>query len=85
MAFAVHILCALTSLACALLLIRGYLGSRVRLLLWSSLCFVGLTLNNIMLMVDEIVYPNIDLSIPRALPAFIGLVLLIFGLIWEAE
>jgi hypothetical protein len=85
MAFAVHILCALTSLACALLLMRGYLASRVRLLLWSSLCFFGLTLNNTMLMVDEIVYPNIDLSIPRVLPALIGLVLLIFGLIWEAE
>lgn len=85
MAFAVHILCALTSLACALLLIRGYLGSRVRLLLWSSLCFVGLTLNNAMLMVDELLLPHMDLSIPRIAPALIGLVLLVFGLVWEAE
>jgi Family of unknown function (DUF5985) len=85
MAFAVHILCALTSIACTILLMRGYLWSEVKLLLWSSLCFVGLALNNIMLMVDELVYPNIDLSIPRVLPALIGLMLLIFGLIWEAE
>ena len=82
---AVHILCALTSMACAALLIRGYRGTRVRLLLWSSLCFVGLALNNIMLLVDEIVYPDIDLSIPRALPALAGLMALIYGLVWEAE
>jgi hypothetical protein len=85
MAPAVHILCALTSIACAVLLIRGYLSSRVRLLLWSSLCFVGLALNNILLVVDELVFPHIDLSIPRALPALAGLVVLIYGLIWEAE
>jgi hypothetical protein len=82
---AVHILCALTSLACAAMLIRGYLGSRVKLLLWSSLCFAGLTLNNVMLVVDEVVYPHLDLSIPRALPALIGLIVLIYGLVWEAE
>ena len=82
---AVHILCALTSMACAALLIRGYRGTRVRLLLWSGLCFVGLALNNVMLVVDEMVYPDIDLSIPRALPALAGLMALIYGLVWEAE
>jgi hypothetical protein len=82
---AVHILCALTSIACAALLLRGYFGSRVKLLLWSGLCFVGLGLNNVMLVVDELVFPHIDLSIPRALPALVGLVVLIYGLIWEAE
>lgn len=85
MAPAVHILCALTSIACAVLLIRGYFGTRVRLLLWSSLCFVGLALNNVMLVVDEIVFPDMDLSIPRAMPALVGLVVLIYGLVWEAE
>jgi hypothetical protein len=82
---AVHILCALTSIACAALLLRGYFDSRVKLLLWSGLCFVGLGLNNVMLVVDELVFPHIDLSIPRALPALVGLVVLIYGLIWEAE
>lgn len=85
MAPAVHVLCALTSIACAVLLIRGYLGSRVRLLLWSSLCFVGLALNNVMLVLDEVVFPHVDLSIPRALPALLGLMALIYGLVWEAE
>ena len=85
MAPAVHILCALTSIACAVLLIRGYLTNRVRLLLWSSFCFVGLALNNVMLVVDEIVFPDVDLSIPRALPALLGLMALIYGLVWEAE
>ena len=40
---AVYVLCALTSLGCAVLLVRGYLESRARLLLWSSVSFVGPT------------------------------------------
>ncbi|MCK6593270.1 MAG: DUF5985 family protein, partial [Polyangiaceae bacterium] len=82
---AVHILCALTSIAGATLLIRGYFASRVRLLLWSSVCFIGLALNNVMLVLDELVFPNMDLSIPRATPALFGLVALIYGLVWDAE
>ena len=45
----VYVLCALTSIACAVLLLRGYFRTRVRLLLWSGLCFVGLALNNALL------------------------------------
>ena len=85
MANAVYLLCAVTSLACAVLLLRGYLRSRVRLLLWSCLCFVGLALNNILLVVDLIILPEGDLSLLRNLPALVGLALLVFGLIWEAE
>lgn len=85
MADAVYLLCAVTSLACAVLLLRGYVRSRVRLLLWSSLCFVGLTLNNVLLVVDFIILPEGDLSLLRNLPALVGLALLVFGLVWEAE
>jgi len=85
MADAVYLLCAVTSLACAVLLLRGYVRSRVRLLLWSSLCFVGLALNNVLLVLDLIVLPESDLSLLRNLPALVGLALLVFGLIWEAE
>jgi hypothetical protein len=80
---AAYILCTLTSIGCAVLLLRGYKQSGSRLLFWSGLCFVGLALNNILLIIDVRVLPEIDLSNIRLLPALAGLLLLIFGLIWE--
>jgi len=85
MAPAVYVLCFLTSLICAVLLLRAYSQSRARLLLWSGLCFVGFALNNALLFVDQIVIPTQDLYLLRTAPAFIGLLLLLYGLIWEAE
>ena len=83
MANLVYALCAITSLACAILLLRGFLRSRARLLLWSGLCFVGLFINNALLVVDaRIVY---DLSVVRTLPAVLGVVLLLYGLVWESD
>ena len=85
MAPAVYILCAVTSIACAMLLLRGYTRSRVRLLLWSSLCFMGLALNNVILSIDVLVLPGVDLSAWRNPPALAGLSLLLYGLIWDTE
>lgn len=84
MAMIVYALCALTSLACAVLLFRGYRQSRARLLLWSALCFAGLFLNNALLIVDART-PTMDLSVWRTLPALAGVVLLIYGLVWDAD
>jgi hypothetical protein len=85
MASAVYVLCALTSLACALLLLRGYRERGVRLLLWSGLAFVGFTLGNIMLVVDRVVMgPLVDLAIWRSLPVLAGLGVLVYGMIWDA-
>jgi heme/copper-type cytochrome/quinol oxidase subunit 4 len=81
----VYALCALTSIACAWLLLRGYARTRVRLLLWSGLCFSGLALNNILLFIDVRVLPDVDLSIVRTIPAVIGVLLLVFGLVWETR
>ena len=81
----IYVLCALTSLACAVLLLRGYARSRQRLLLWSGLCFVGLALNNVLLIVDVRVVPAMDLSVIRMLPALAGVALLIYGFVWDAE
>ncbi|HVX42184.1 MAG TPA: DUF5985 family protein [Gemmatimonadaceae bacterium] len=81
----IYILCALTSLACAVLLLRGYVQTRVRLLLWSGLCFVFLCLSNIVLYIDIEVLPSIDLSLLRAIPVVIALVLLLYGLVWEVK
>ncbi len=83
LADAIYILCALTSILCTVLLVRGYRQSRARLLFWSALCFVGLALNNIMLIVDVRMLTHVDLQIWRAVPAVIGVLLLVFGLVWE--
>jgi Family of unknown function (DUF5985) len=85
MATIVYVLCALTSLACALLLLRGYRQSGARLLLWSGLFFVGLFLNNILLIIDLRVVPRVDLAVLRLLPALIGVLLLLYGMIWESD
>jgi hypothetical protein len=81
----VYALCALTSLACAVLLLRGYAGTRVRLLLWSGLCFTGLAANNLLLLIDMRMVPGVDLSLWRTLPALAGLALLLYGLVWETR
>jgi hypothetical protein len=87
MAEAVYILCSLTSLACAGMLLRGYFKSKARFLLWSSLCFAGLAINNLLLVIDKVVYPDIELMHPavRTLVALVALALLLYGLIWDAE
>ena len=79
----VYILCTLTSLVCMWLLLRGYRRSGTRLLMWSGLCFAGLCVNNAILFLDNIVLPDVNLSIWRLLPALIGLALLCYGLIEE--
>jgi hypothetical protein len=78
----VYILCALTSTFCALLLVRSYLQRRVPLLLWSSLCFVGLALNNILLWVDAALGPEPELALARGLIALVGVLSLVIGLAW---
>lgn len=85
MADLVYALCALTSLACALLLWRSYRRDRVRLVLWTGVCFAGLFLNNVMLIVDVRFVPQYDLAPWRVLPAVLGIAALLYGLIWDAD
>lgn len=85
MANVVYTLCALTSIACAALLIQGYLRTRSKLLLWSSLCFVGLVVNNLLLVLDRIFVPDVDLSTLRLSTALVAMCLLVYGLVWESK
>lgn len=86
MAAAVYMLCALTSLACAVLLLRAYQARAVRLLLWSGLAFIGFALGNVLLVVDRVVVgPSVDLALWRSLPVLAGLAVLIYGLVWDAR
>jgi hypothetical protein len=80
----IYVLCALTSATCAFLLLRGFTRSRVRLLFWSSLCFVGLALNNVLLVADVMVVPGLSLGAWRGAAALAGLLPLLFGLVWES-
>jgi heme/copper-type cytochrome/quinol oxidase subunit 4 len=81
----IYLLCAATALACCLLLFRGYRCSRVRLLLWCSLCFLALTVENVILFIDLVVLPDQDLSYYHFLTAAAGAVVLLYGLIWEVK
>ena len=85
MASVVYALCALTSVLCAGLLWRAYRASRARLLLWSSVSFVGLACNNLLLFVDLVVVPTVDLSLYRSLTGALGVMVLLLGLIWDSR
>lgn len=85
MATLIYVLCTLTALTCAWLLFKSYYRTHHRLLFWSALCFTGLTLNNLMVVADRVLFPDVDLLLFRLLSTLVGLSLLLFGLIWEEE
>jgi len=85
MATVAYVLCAATSTLCAFLLARSWLASRVRLLLWSALCFAGLAVNNILLFTDKIIVTGTDLWLARSVSALVAVGVLLFGLVWETH
>lgn len=80
----IYVLSVFTSVACTVLLLRSYARTGARLLLWTALCFVGLSLNNVILFFDVRIV-NVDLSPWRTLAAFVGVAVLLYGFIWETE
>jgi hypothetical protein len=85
MAETVYLLCGITSVACTVLLLRAYLENKSKLLFWSSLCFGGLALNNVLLFVDLVIVPTADLGVLRSLLAVLAMMTLLFGLVWEHQ
>lgn len=85
MAELVYILCAAASMACAFLLFRGYQQQHSRLLLLSTLCFLGLALNSVLLFIDLAVLPEIDMRLARTLVAYVSILGFLLGLIWESR
>lgn len=81
----IYFLCALTSLTCLVLLWRSYLATRTGLLFWSALCFLLLTVNNSLLVIDKLVLRDLDLSLWRLVAALLAVMLLLLGLIWGEE
>ncbi|HEX4075977.1 MAG TPA: DUF5985 family protein [Candidatus Acidoferrales bacterium] len=85
MAQIVYILEALTSLLCAILLLRGYARGRRKLLLWSGLCFAGLAITGALVFVDLILLPSVDLFLYRLCATTVSMAMLLYGLIWESQ
>ncbi|HLU76747.1 MAG TPA: DUF5985 family protein [Burkholderiales bacterium] len=81
----VYVLCGLTALACVALLWRAYWRTGVRLLLWAGICFIGLSIENIILFLDMEVVHGADLAFFRNAAALVGLLCLLYGLIWEVR
>ncbi|RZA36013.1 MAG: hypothetical protein EOP92_07510 [Lysobacteraceae bacterium] len=81
----IYTLCMLTSLACTWLLFASYRRTRYRLLFWSGLCFAVMTANNLFLIFDKIVFPNVDFMPLRVISALVACLLLLYGLIYEKE
>jgi len=81
----VFLVCIATSFVCMWLLFRGWRRTGTRLLFWSALCFVFLAANNVLVFVDLIVFPQIDLRAVRLLTSLCAVTVLLWGLVWEAE
>ncbi|MFZ3357268.1 MAG: DUF5985 family protein [Xanthobacteraceae bacterium] len=78
-----YLLCFLTSLSCCLLLIRSYRRNKSKILLWTAACFVLLAIDNLLVVLDLIVLPTVDLSVPRLLSTLLAVSTLLIGFIWE--
>ena len=81
----IYSLCALTALICTVLLLKAYWRGRYRLLLWSGLCFAGLAVNNLILILDKLVIATVDLESARAGTALAAMLVLLYGLIMESD
>jgi hypothetical protein len=85
MAASVYVLGTLITIACCILLLRGFARTGMKLLLWSGICFLGLSISNFLVFADLVLFPEVDLYYWRLLSASIGMMVLVYGLIWEGE
>ena len=85
MSAALYFLTILTTLFCSVLLLRAWMRARNGLLLLSGLCFAGLTLDNILVLADMVLFPSVDLYSWRLASVAISVSLLLFGLVWQRQ
>jgi hypothetical protein len=81
----IYLLCAATSLLVAMMLMRQYLKSRTRLVLWSVISFAGLAVNSVLIYVDLVMYTGVDLSVYRSAAGAVAMAVMLYGLIWETR
>ena len=85
MSAALYVLTSVTTLLCAILLLRAWSRVRRKLLLWSGLCFLGLAVSNALKFADLIVFMQTDLYTWRLAATALAFALLLYGLIWESQ
>lgn len=81
----VYLLCFLASATCSALLLRQYRKVASPILLWSGACFVLLALTNLLVVIDQIIVPELSLKLARLIMTLVAVSILLFGFIWEAE
>jgi hypothetical protein len=81
----VSVVAVLATVACSVVLFRGYILQRVRVLKWSAIFFAFLTVNNVALFVDVLVFPSLDLRLARLIPTVMGTACLLYGFVWDFE
>jgi hypothetical protein len=81
----VYSLCFITSGTCAALLLRSYVMTRTRLLLWSAIAFLCLAVNNFFVLLDIVIFPDVNFSPLRYIAALAGVCALLYAFIWESE
>ena len=81
----VYLLCLASSAVCAWLLARSYARSQMRLLLWAAVCFGLLSLNNLLVVLDLMVITSVDLGLARLVASLVGVLILLYGFIWELD
>lgn len=82
---ALYVLNTVTTLLCAILLLRAWSRVRRRLLLWSGICFAALSVSYALKFADLVVFLDTDLYTWRLATAALALALLLYGLIWESQ
>lgn len=81
----VYGLCLVTSAVCAVLLVRSWRRSRQRLLLWSAVCFSLLALNNLLVVLDMVIFPEVDFTLARQVTSLAAVSALLYGFVWESD
>ena len=81
----VFLLCIAASMVCVWLLFRGWRRTSTRLLFWSAVCFACLAVNNLLVFIDTILVPDIDLRPLRLAASLVAVTVLLWGLVWETE
>lgn len=81
----VYLLCFLAAALCAGLLVRQYRMASTPVLLWSATCFVFLAISNLLVVVDQLIFPEVNLRAARLVLTLLAVSVLLFGFIWESE
>ena len=85
MAALIYSLCALTSITCLVLLWRSWRASGARLLFWSAMCFAGLSVNNVLLLLEGYGLIGNEFDLVRLFAAFFAVSFMLYGLVMSEE